>query len=179
MEVVQKCQHCQLCVIMGKLRWEKVTVYFYSVELHPNMSHFFVDNAYQFNPKKKELLLSWDLVLVQVSFHKAAPVIHAFRTNPGGADPLADRGGGGGGAPGTGVPLGIQILSFSCSFQQKICKIIPIWELAHPSWENPGIRHWDLSPAPEAVINTSSYSACRMGVVSLHPLLCPSVSTSL
>ena len=30
------------------------------------------------------------------------------------------------------APPGVQILSFSCSFWQKIYKIIPIWELAHP-----------------------------------------------
>ena len=43
------------------------------------------------------------------------------------------------GAPGTRpLPLGVQILSFSCSFRQKIDKIIPIWELAHPPRENPG-----------------------------------------
>ena len=29
-------------------------------------------------------------------------------------------------------PPRVQILSFSCSFRQKNCKIIPIWELAHP-----------------------------------------------
>ena len=29
-------------------------------------------------------------------------------------------------------PLGVQILSFLCSFLQQICKIIPIW-----SWRNP------------------------------------------
>ena len=45
---------------------------------------------------------------------------------------LADLGGGG--APGTWV----QILSFSCSFRRKNCKIISIWELAHPRRENPG-----------------------------------------
>ena len=47
--------------------------------------------------------------------------------------PLADLRG----APGTHVPP-IQILSFSCSFRQKNCKIIPIWKLAHPPGENPG-----------------------------------------
>ena len=30
------------------------------------------------------------------------------------------------------------ILSFSYSFWQKIDKILPIWELAHPARENPG-----------------------------------------
>ena len=30
------------------------------------------------------------------------------------------------------APTGVQILSFSCSFRQKNCKIIPIWKLAHP-----------------------------------------------
>ena len=34
--------------------------------------------------------------------------------------------------------LGVQILSFSCSFQPKICKIILIWELVHPLRENLG-----------------------------------------
>ena len=35
-------------------------------------------------------------------------------------------------------PLGAQILSFSCSFQQKSRKIIGYWELAPPPGENPG-----------------------------------------
>ena len=35
------------------------------------------------------------------------------------------------GAPGTRAP-GVQIFSFSCSFRQKICIIIPSWELANP-----------------------------------------------
>ena len=30
------------------------------------------------------------------------------------------------------APLRVQILSFSCSFRQNICKIIGFWELAHP-----------------------------------------------
>ena len=34
--------------------------------------------------------------------------------------------------------LGVQILSFSCSFWQKIDKIIDFWELAPPPGENPG-----------------------------------------
>ena len=34
--------------------------------------------------------------------------------------------------------LGVQILSFSCSFQQIIRKIIGLWELAPPPGENPG-----------------------------------------
>ena len=34
--------------------------------------------------------------------------------------------------------LGVQILSFSCSFQQIIRKIIGFWELAPPPGENPG-----------------------------------------
>ena len=37
-----------------------------------------------------------------------------------------------------GTPPGVQVLSFSCSFRPKICKIIPIWELTHPPLENPG-----------------------------------------
>ena len=45
--------------------------------------------------------------------------------------------GGSKGVPGTRPPSRVQILSFSCSFRQKICKIIPIWELAHPPRENP------------------------------------------
>ena len=32
----------------------------------------------------------------------------------------------------------IHILSFSCSFRQKISKIIPIWELGHTPRDNPG-----------------------------------------
>ena len=47
-------------------------------------------------------------------------------------------GGSKGGARDARPPLGVQILSFSCSFWQKIDKIIPIWELAHPPGENPG-----------------------------------------
>ena len=37
------------------------------------------------------------------------------------------------------LPMGVQIPSFSCSFRQKVCKIIPLWELVPPrkSW----IRH--------------------------------------
>ena len=41
------------------------------------------------------------------------------------------------GARGMRTPLGVQILSFSCSFRPKMCKIIPLWELALPQ-ENPG-----------------------------------------
>ena len=41
-----------------------------------------------------------------------------------------------GGSKGGGA--GVQILSFPCSFWQKHCKIISIWELAHPPRENPG-----------------------------------------
>ena len=37
-----------------------------------------------------------------------------------------------GGRQGRAPPLGAQILSFSCSFQQKVEKIIPFWELAPP-----------------------------------------------
>ena len=36
------------------------------------------------------------------------------------------------GAPGTCPPPGVQILSLSYSFRQKVEKIIPIWKLAHP-----------------------------------------------
>ena len=46
--------------------------------------------------------------------------------------PLADLRG----AP--GQPPRVQILSFFMNFLQKICKIILIWELTHPSRENPG-----------------------------------------
>ena len=42
------------------------------------------------------------------------------------------------GPPGMCAPSQVQILSFSCSFWQKYCKIISNWELAHPPWENPG-----------------------------------------
>ena len=41
-------------------------------------------------------------------------------------------GGSKGGCQGHAPPPGVRILSFSCSFRQKIDKIIPIWELAHP-----------------------------------------------
>ena len=47
-------------------------------------------------------------------------------------------GGSKGGHQGCVPPLGVQILSFSCSFWQKIDKIIGFWELAPPPWENPG-----------------------------------------
>ena len=47
-------------------------------------------------------------------------------------------GGSKGGRQGRAPPLGAQILSFSCSFQQKVEKIIPLWELAPPPQENPG-----------------------------------------
>ena len=36
------------------------------------------------------------------------------------------------------APLGVQILSFSCSFLQNNCKITPTWELKPPPQENPG-----------------------------------------
>ena len=39
---------------------------------------------------------------------------------------------GGGGARDARPPPGAQILSFSCSFRQKVEKIIPLWELAPP-----------------------------------------------
>ena len=42
------------------------------------------------------------------------------------------------GAPGTRTPLGVQILSFSCSFEQIIRKIIDFWQLTPPPGENPG-----------------------------------------
>ena len=48
--------------------------------------------------------------------------------------PLADLRG----EPGKRTTPGVQILSFSCSFWQKNCKIISIWELAQPPRENPG-----------------------------------------
>ena len=44
----------------------------------------------------------------------------------------------GGGARDARPPLGVQILSISCSFQQIIRKIIDFWELAPPPGENPG-----------------------------------------
>ena len=44
------------------------------------------------------------------------------------------------GSPGMCTPLGIQILSFSCSFWQKNYKIIPIWKLAYP-WGKSWIHH--------------------------------------
>ena len=57
---------------------------------------------------------------------------------------LADlRGGRQGRAP---PPPGVQILSFSCSFQLKIRKIIGFWELAPPPGENPrSATAWSLS----------------------------------
>ena len=48
--------------------------------------------------------------------------------------PLANLGGG---APGTCAP-GVQIISFSCSFQQNNWKIRDFGELAPPPGENPG-----------------------------------------
>ena len=47
-------------------------------------------------------------------------------------------GGSKGGRQGRAPPPGVQILSFSCSFQLKIRKIIGFWELAPPPGENPG-----------------------------------------
>ena len=41
-------------------------------------------------------------------------------------------GGSKGGRQGRAPPPGVQILSFSCSFRQKVEKIIPLWELAPP-----------------------------------------------
>ena len=54
-----------------------------------------------------------------------------------------------GGVPGTCAPPGVQILSFSCTFRQKICKIIPIWELAHPPQENLGSATGNYIIRPE------------------------------
>ena len=42
---------------------------------------------------------------------------------------------------GPGTPPGVQILSFSCSFRQKVEKIIPLWELGLPSSGKSWIRH--------------------------------------
>ena len=48
-------------------------------------------------------------------------------------------------------PPRVQILSFSCSFWQKMCKIIPIWELAQVLWGKSWIRHCGgLVPEPRA-----------------------------
>ena len=35
-------------------------------------------------------------------------------------------------------PWGSKFFNFHAVFGKKICKIIPIWELAHPPRENPG-----------------------------------------
>ena len=45
-----------------------------------------------------------------------------------------------GGAPGTRAPLGVQILSFSCSFQEQRWKIIALLGVGAPPppGENPG-----------------------------------------
>ena len=57
--------------------------------------------------------------------------------------PLANPMGGGGCFHGR-APLGVQILSFPCSFQEKICNnnrlAHPLWELASPSGKSV-IRH--------------------------------------
>ena len=42
------------------------------------------------------------------------------------------------------APPGVRILSFSCSFWQKVEKIIPLWELEPPQ-ENPGSANGKLS----------------------------------
>ena len=47
-----------------------------------------------------------------------------------------------GGAPGTRAPLGVQILSFSCSFRQKNWKIIALLGVGAPPWGKSWIRHW-------------------------------------
>ena len=54
--------------------------------------------------------------------------------------PTISIGGSKEGAPGTCSPLIDRQtpVKTSCSFRQKNCKIIPIWELAHPPQENPG-----------------------------------------
>ena len=67
-----------------------------------------------------------DSTLWWQTYHKIGMMIHT--TTIGGSK------GGARDAP------GVQILSFSCSFRQKVYKIIPLWELASPpgkSW----IRH--------------------------------------
>ena len=45
-------------------------------------------------------------------------------------------------APGMCTPLGVQILSFSCSFWQKNCKIIALLGVGAPSSGKSWIRHW-------------------------------------
>ena len=42
-------------------------------------------------------------------------------------------------------PLGVQILSFSCSFRPKICTLTPTWELVPPLQEYPGSTTGQLS----------------------------------
>ena len=46
------------------------------------------------------------------------------------------------GAPGTHAPLGVQILSFSCSFRQKNWKIIALLGVGAAPWGKSWIRHW-------------------------------------
>ena len=54
-----------------------------------------------------------------------------------GIQTLADQRGGGG-ARDAHRPLGVQILSFSCSFWQKNCKIIAVLRVGAPPRGNPG-----------------------------------------
>ena len=48
-------------------------------------------------------------------------------------------------------PLGVQILSFSCSFRPKICTITSTWELVPPLQEYPGSTTGQLSKSTNSV----------------------------
>ena len=64
---------------------------------------------------------------------------------------ILDIGGSRGWRQGRAPPLGVQILSISCSFQQIIRKIMDFWELAPPPGENPGsatVRHQPVGVQP-------------------------------
>ena len=77
-------------------------------------------------------------------------------------------GGSKGGRQGRAPPLGVQILSFSCSFQQKFEKEYQFWELAHPPGENPR----SATGLPLALRLDSGVSVlvvCLLVYVQLHP----------
>ena len=74
----------------------------------------------------------------------------------------------------------IQILSFSCSFRQKIWKIIGLWQLADPTQENPGSAtesegkfDWSCARRCNHPLNPliKSYSTLNWKIYSLTSIL--------
>ena len=81
---------------------------------------------------------------------------------PGGS--LSRGIGGSKGAPGTRTPLGVQILSFSCSFWQKNCKIIALLGVGAPSAGKSWIRYCRGSLSREvSVRETPAYCTVTSG----------------